>query len=220
VWAIPGEIAESLAALGLRGSQGLDANEGASRIKALSGSCLSGPKTPTGNAVRGLRFLSEIPQDEPKAVRSGLKSKRSKKNLCQKGAIVPKENITTGIYIDRDLHEIIQNYLSAANCRSRNEFINQAIRFYIAYLQKESDAEFLTPALESVLSGMLGGLENRLARLLFKLAVELSMTMHVLAAQSDVDEDTLRRLRGYCVDEVKRLGGRISFDKAWEHQKE
>ena len=132
---------------------------------------------------------------------------------------MPNDNITTGIYIDRDLHEIIQSYLKQANCRSRNEFINTAIRHYIAFLQKESDAEFLTPALESVLSGMLGGMENRMARIIFKLAVELSMTMHIVAAQGEVDEETLVRLRGYCVDEVKRLGGKISFDKAWEHQK-
>ena len=132
---------------------------------------------------------------------------------------MPNDNITTGIYIDRDLHEIIQSYLKQANCRSRNEFINTAIRHYIAFLQKESDAEFLTPALESVLSGMLGGMENRMARIIFKLAVELSMTMHIVAAQGEVDEETLVRLRGYCVDEVKRLNGKISFDKAWEHQK-
>ncbi len=132
---------------------------------------------------------------------------------------MPNDNITTGIYIDRDLYEIIQSYLRQANCRSRNEFINQAIRFYIAFLQKESDAEFLTPALESVLSGMLGGMEDRMARLLFKLAVELSMTMHIIAAQGEVDEETLVRLRGFCVDEVKRLNGKISFDKAWEHQR-
>ena len=132
---------------------------------------------------------------------------------------MPNDNITTGIYIDRDLHEHIQSYLKQADCRSRNEFINTAIRHYIAFLQKESDAEFLTPALESVLSGMLGGMENRMARIIFKLAVELSMTMHIVAAQGEVDEETLLRLRGYCVDEVKRLNGKISFDKAWEHQK-
>jgi hypothetical protein len=53
---------------------------------------------------------------------------------------------------------------------------------------------------------------------IFKLAVELSMTMHIVAAQGEIEEETLTRLRGYCVDEVKRLGGKISFDKAWQHQ--
>jgi len=132
---------------------------------------------------------------------------------------VPTDKKRAAFYGETELLKIADSYLKQANCKSRNEFINQAIRFYIAFLQKESDAEFLTPALESVLSGMLGGLENRMARLLFKLAVELSMTMHIVASQSDVSEENLTRLRGYCVDEVKRLNGKISFDAAVEHQR-
>jgi len=132
---------------------------------------------------------------------------------------MPNDNITTGIYIEKDLLDIISAYLKQSNCRSRNEFINQAIRHYIAYLQKERDNEFLTPALESVLSGMIGDTENRLSRLLFKLAVEVSMVLHVTASQVDIDEDEISRLRKFCVDEVSRLNGRISFENAYRHQK-
>ncbi|MFA6729998.1 MAG: hypothetical protein WC152_01030 [Candidatus Izemoplasmatales bacterium] len=128
------------------------------------------------------------------------------------------DNITTGIYIDRDLPDIITSYLKPANCRSRNEFINQAIRHYIAYLQKEKDNEFLTPALESVLSGMIGDTENRLARILFKLAVELSMMMHITASQFEIDDAEVERLKIFCVDEVSRLNGKISFENAHRHQ--
>ena len=124
----------------------------------------------------------------------------------------------TGLYLESSLLGIINAYLKQANCRSRNEFINTAIRHYIAYLQKEQDNEFLTPALESVLSGMIGDTENRLARLLFKLAVELSMMMHVTASQFDITEDEIIRLRKYCVDEVSKLNGRISFENANRHQ--
>jgi len=132
---------------------------------------------------------------------------------------MPTEKKRAAFYGETDLLKIADSYLRQADCRSRNEFINKSMRHYIAFPQKENDAEFLTPALESVLSGMLGGMENRIARIIFKLAVELSMTMHIVAAQEDVDEETLLRLRGYCVDEVKRLNGKISFDKAWQHQK-
>jgi len=128
------------------------------------------------------------------------------------------EKKRAAFYGETDLLKIADSYLKQADCRSRNEFINKSMRHYIAFLQKENDNEFLTPALESVLSGMLGGMENRIARIIFKLAVELSMTMHIVAAQGDVDEETLIRLRGFCVDEVKRLNGKISFDKAWQHQ--
>ena len=133
---------------------------------------------------------------------------------------MPADNITTGIYIDRDLPEIINAYLKAANCRSRNEFINQAIRHYIAFLQKDKDNEFLTPALESVLSGMIGDTENRLARILFKLAVEMSMLMHITASQLfDMSDSEIERLKKYCVDEVSQLNGKISFENAHKHQK-
>ena len=131
---------------------------------------------------------------------------------------MPADTITTGIYIDRDLPEIINAYLRAANCRSRNESINQAIRHYIACLQKEKDNEFLTPALESVLSGMIGDTENRMARILFKLAVELSMLMHITASQFDISGDEIEGLKRFCVDEVSRLNGWISFENANRHQ--
>jgi metal-responsive CopG/Arc/MetJ family transcriptional regulator len=136
---------------------------------------------------------------------------------------MPNDNtpgsITTGIYIDRDLPDIITAYLKQADCRSRNEFINKAIRHYIAFLQKENDNEFLTPALESVLSGLLGDTENRLARILFKLATELSMLLHVTASQYDITEDEIDNLRKFCVDEVSRLNGSVNLKAALRHQR-
>ena len=129
------------------------------------------------------------------------------------------DNITMGIYIDKDLTDIISAYLKKANCRSKNEFINQAIRHYIAFLQKEIDNEFLTPALESVMSGMIGDAENRLSGIVFKLAVEVSMMLHVTASQSNIAESEIANLRKFCVDEVSKLNGRISFENANRHQK-
>ena len=67
--------------------------------------------------------------------------------------------------------------------------------------------------------GTLGAFENRMASLLFKMAVELSMSLHVTAANSEIDEGTLAKLRGLCVDEVKRIRGAVSFDDAYKFQK-
>ena len=148
---------------------------------------------------------------------------KSKNNTVNKENTTIKDNtptgITTGIYIDRDLPDIINAYIKQADCRSRNEFINKAIRHYIAYLQKESDNEFLTPALESVLSGMIGDAENRLARIIFKLATELSMLFHFTASAYDVTEEEIDKLRKFCVDEVSRLNGNISLKNAVRQQR-
>ena len=129
-----------------------------------------------------------------------------------------EDKVRTAFYGEKDLLKIADSYLRAANCRSRNEFINQAIRHYIAYLQKEKDNEFLTPALESVLSGMLGDTENRMARIIFKLAVELSMLMHITASQFEISDAEIDRLKRYCVDEVSRLNGKVTFENAHRHQ--
>ena len=131
-----------------------------------------------------------------------------------------EDKVRTAFYGEKSLLKIADSYLKSANCRSRNEFINQAIRHYIAFLQKEKDNEFLTPALESVLSGMIGDTENRLARILFKMAVELAMLTHITASQLfDISDEEMERLRKFCVNEVSRLNGRIDFEKAYRYQK-
>ena len=132
---------------------------------------------------------------------------------------MPSQNIGTGLYIDKGLLDTIPVYLQKVNCRSRNEFIIQSIMHYIAFLQKEDNSALLTPALESVLSGKFGDSENRIARVIFKLAVEVCMMLHVAASQFDITEEQLDGLRKMCVEEVSKLSGRISFEGAYRHQK-
>ena len=67
--------------------------------------------------------------------------------------------------------------------------------------------------------GMLDLFENRMASLIFKLAVELSMFMHVTAATNEIDEESLSRLRSMWVNEVKKIHGCISFDEVFNFQK-
>ena len=61
--------------------------------------------------------------------------------------------------------------------------------------------------------------EHRIARLLFKLAVETSMMMNVLAAGMEISEEDLRQLRARCVREVKQTNGNISLKDAVKYQK-
>ena len=57
------------------------------------------------------------------------------------------------------------------------------------------------------------------ARLLFKLAVETNMMMNVLASEVDVSPDALERLRGRCIQEVKKTGGAVTFTDAVKYQR-
>ena len=123
-----------------------------------------------------------------------------------------------GLYIDQPLLDQCDRSISQTNASSRSEFICDAIEFYITHLNGHNVSRILTPALESVIQGAVGLSENRLATLLFKLAVEMSIMMNVYAGTTRVNENTLNTIRKWCIDEVKRVNGRISFDDAVRYQ--
>lgn len=69
------------------------------------------------------------------------------------------------------------------------------------------------------MSGIVEASENRTSRLLFKLAVELSMLMNLYAAQSDVGEEILEKLRGKCIQDVKHTNGSVNLESVMAYQK-
>ncbi len=108
----------------------------------------------------------------------------------------------------------MDGWLEEDNCKTRSEFIEKALRFYMGYLATEDTSEYLSRALVDTLRGTLAGNENRLRTLLFKLCVEVNMMGHTVAAHFRADPVNRRELRAYAVDEVLRTNGKIRFDDA------
>lgn len=123
------------------------------------------------------------------------------------------------LWIQSETLDEVRNMYKKANCRSMSEFIEEAVKFYCGYLSQKRNVEYLSNILVQQFQLGLNLSEDRLARLLFKLSVEMSMMMHVTAACYDIDESTLLRLRGRCVQELRELGGRIDLEKALKFQK-
>ena len=78
---------------------------------------------------------------------------------------------------------------------------------------------YLPNVITSSLKSIVKESDNRLTRVIFKIAVELAITMNLIASSQDVDKITLDRLRGECIKEVKRLNGTFSFYDAYYWQK-
>lgn len=107
--------------------------------------------------------------------------------------------------------------------RSATAFVENAVDFYLGYLSAGGADLFLSKALQSYLDGRLGMLEKRLSAMLFKLAVENDMTMHIMADSFQLDEDYLRRMRSRSVKNVKQTNGQLSFERiarsaVWEDE--
>ncbi len=113
----------------------------------------------------------------------------------------------------------VQTHYKEDNCAKQNEYIEKAIRFYSGYLDTEGADDYVPRVLAGVLDGKLGALGDRIGRLLFKLAVDDAVMANLVAATSDIDLDTLKKLRAMCVREVKETNGMISFEDALKLQK-
>ena len=114
----------------------------------------------------------------------------------------------------------MDGWLEEYNCKSRGEFAEKALRFYMGYLATEDTSEYLSRALVDTLRGTLADNENRLRTLLFKLCVEVNMMGHTVAAHFRADPVNRRELRAYAVDEVLRTNGKIRFDDALDLQRQ
>ena len=130
------------------------------------------------------------------------------------------ERVRKGVYLEQELIEECDRMLDEAGARSRNDFINKALRFYIGYLKTNQAEDYQLQSVSSMVTGTIRDTENRLARMDFKLAVEIAKLSHIMATVYEVDEETLEKLQQKCVEEVKRINGAIWFVDVYRYQHE
>ncbi len=103
--------------------------------------------------------------------------------------------------------------MDADGSRTRNEFLEHAVRFYIDHLLTGSMTT-LPVSVTSAIDGRLGMLEDRLSALQFNNSVELDMLVQIIAGEYDLDPGYLRKLRSDSVRNVKQTSGRVSLANA------
>ena len=106
----------------------------------------------------------------------------------------------------------IECWYKKSGCQSRNEFVERAVNFYADYLAGQENG-VLPAAIQSAIDGRLSLLEDRMARILYKLAVETDMGMSAVLDCIQVDADYLRRLRSNSVKNVKATNGLLTFEQ-------
>lgn len=132
---------------------------------------------------------------------------------------MPEERVKFALRISPQTQQLVKDLCPRDNCQSQNEFIEKAIIFYAGFVSSKDSSEFLSSTLTSTIHGTLNDSENRLARMLFKLSVEMSMMMNIIAAKLSLDDINLTRLRGKCVEDVKRSNGAVKLDDAVKTQR-
>ena len=66
---------------------------------------------------------------------------------------MPREKIKFALRISPETQQLVKEMCPRDNCRTQNEFIERAIRFYAGYVSGQEATAYLPPALASVLRG-------------------------------------------------------------------
>ena len=127
--------------------------------------------------------------------------------------------VKKGFWITEDMDREIDAYLQLDNCDSRSEFVMNALKFYIGYMNTKNASSFLPEALSAMLTGTLDGFAGRINSLLFKQGVDINLMGQIIAYDTELDDGEYERLRGKAIRDMKRTNGRISFKDALDFQK-
>lgn len=125
-----------------------------------------------------------------------------------------KNRVRFALYTDQDTFDLVEQHYKEDGCGCRSDYISKAIRYYAELHSLKDCSNVIPDIITSTLKDITRESDNRQGRLLFKMAVELTILQNIIAASNSIDVAELDRVRGICVNEVKKLNGIISFDEA------
>ena len=128
-----------------------------------------------------------------------------------------REKIT--FWVSKEQKDKLMQYIKLSSDNGITSFMTSAIEFYGGFCLSSQKSGYLPLALSSAMQGTVKLSEDRISKLLFKNTVELSMLMNIISATTDVDEDTLKKLRLKCINEVKATNGKVTFEEINKYQK-
>ena len=131
------------------------------------------------------------------------------------------EKLRLSIYLYPETYEKVKELYKKDGCIFHSQFVEKALRFYIGYLTANEDTSYLPIAMLSNMKNIVAESENKISRMLFKIAVELAMVQNAFAYSHDnVTSESMDELREAVEEEVKRVNGMFDLKKAIEWQKE
>ncbi|AGN24555.1 hypothetical protein K210_04760 [Erysipelothrix rhusiopathiae SY1027] len=128
------------------------------------------------------------------------------------------KRIKTGTMMYENIINLCDENLIKANVSSRNDFIEEAIVFYVGYLHKDDNTNYLNQVIDQTIKNKIDLLEEQLSMVLFKLSVEISMLMNIVASNNAIDSKTLSALRNKCIDDVRSSIGKVNFEEVIKYQ--
>ncbi len=101
--------------------------------------------------------------------------------------------------------------MKTSGCKSKSAYIEKAVEFYNGFLHAENNKDYIAKILLTTVDGRMELTEERIARILFKQAVEISKLFHFLAIGFKMSPEDIDKIHYDCVQEVKKINGAIKY---------
>ncbi len=121
----------------------------------------------------------------------------------------PREKTT--FYLTDELIKMLNTIQELGEHKSRNASVEEAVKFYFAFLTESISQEFLCGVFGNKIDSTLSRSNDRIASLLYKNSVELNLLARLIASDRNVSPDTYSNMRRKAVEDVKKSNGRISL---------
>ncbi len=108
--------------------------------------------------------------------------------------------------------KMVEDHYKDDNCLSRAEYIEKAIEFYTGEIETHRNSQFITTRVASLLRSLIKESDHKIEKIIFKLAVEIAMMMHLIARSQNVSQEDMDWLRSKSIDDVKGTNGTLKFD--------
>lgn len=99
-------------------------------------------------------------------------------------------------------------------------FVTQAIKNYCAEIDGEKNLDVLVNRMYKIVSAEAENQADRMASLLFKIAVEIAILNYTISAgYVNMDDDEMQYIRNRAINNVQKSHGILSFEKAMEEER-
>lgn len=129
------------------------------------------------------------------------------------------ERIQKGFKFTRRTVDLIDSHKYITNgCAV--DFVTAAIENYCADIDGAKNMDILCDRMYKIVSAEVDSQSNRMANILFKIAVELAIQNHMLAAgYVNLTDSEMRYIRNQALNTVRKSHGFLSFEKALEEER-
>ena len=122
-------------------------------------------------------------------------------------------------HLPPEIDQFIESHKYVTN-GDRSAFVSRAVQHYCAEIDGARNLDVLCDRMYKIISAEVDSQSNRLANILFKIAVEMAIQNNMLAAgYVNLTDQEMRWIRNNCLDKVRRSHGFISFEKALAEEK-